>query len=72
MITRVLVSGAIAVGAAVGLAAPAMADEPFTPVTTCTCEPPAQKDGSAAPSLEQMTRAIQQALSEIQASQPQP
>ncbi len=69
MIAKVLLIAAIAVGAAVGVAAPAMADEPFTPVTTCSCDSPAPK--APAPSPEQMNQSIQQALAGLQAGEGQ-
>lgn len=70
MITKVLLSAAIALGAAVGVAAPAMAD-PVTSSTTCTCQPPAEKVGPAVPSPEQFTQGIQKAFSDLQARQGQ-
>ncbi|KZS55941.1 hypothetical protein A4G26_17470 [Mycobacterium kansasii] len=67
MITKVLISAAIAVGAAIGVAAPAMADEPTAPVTTCNCDQPVDKP--PAPSPQQMNQSIREALASLEAGE---
>ncbi|HYB40102.1 MAG TPA: hypothetical protein VEF72_33290 [Mycobacterium sp.] len=75
MITKILVSAAIAVVAAVGVAAPAVADPyacrpALAPAPFCSLsQAPAPKAGPAAPN--QITQGIQKGLSDLQATQGQ-
>lgn len=69
MIAKALAGAAIAVGAAVGVAAPAVADpNPFGDLT-CGCV--MDKAGSVVPSQDQMSQAILQGLTRLQTTQAQ-
>ena len=67
MITKLLGTAAIVLGAAVGAAAPALADPINNNIYGCACQAPTPK--APAPSADQMTQAVQKALSDLQASQ---
>ncbi|ORB83102.1 hypothetical protein B1987_03760 [Mycobacterium kansasii] len=67
MITKALISAAIAVGASIALAAPAAADEPDASVTTCNCEQ--SPDKPPAPSLQQMNQSIREALASLESGE---
>ncbi len=71
MITKALAGTAIVFGAAVGLAAPAIADpNPFGGIgCTCQPEPANEKVGAPIPSPDQTTPALQQGLAALQANQ---
>lgn len=66
MIAKLLISGVIALAAAVTVAAPATADPSTT--TTCSCRPPAQGANTPAPSSEQLDQGLRHALSDMQAA----
>ncbi len=65
MIMKVLVSAAIALGAAVGVAAPASADpNPFSNLG-CSCQAPGQQ-GTGPAVTDQINQGIQQGQSDLQ------
>ena len=67
MITKVLVSAAIALGAAVGVAAPASADtNPFSTLG-CSCQAPGMQ-GIGPTVTDQVHQGIQQGRADLQAS----
>jgi hypothetical protein len=64
VITKILVSAAIALGATVGVAAPASADpSPFSNLG-CSCQAPGQQ-GTGPAVTEQMNQGIQAALTDL-------
>ncbi len=70
MITKILVSGAIAVGAAVWVAAPASADpNPFSTLG-CSCQAPAQQ-GAGPIVTDQVTQGFQHGISDLRAARGQ-
>jgi hypothetical protein len=67
VITRVLVSAAIAVAAAMGVAAPASADpSPFNDLS-CSCPPTVPEGGATV--TDQLNKGIQTALTDLQGIQ---
>jgi hypothetical protein len=63
LITKALVTGAIAVVIGVGAAAPALADPPTFSEISCSCQPPAPLFVPPAP--DPITQGIQQGLSDL-------
>jgi hypothetical protein len=66
VITKVLFSAAIALGAAVGAAPPASADPSLFQVLSCSCEQPNMVLDGGAPVSEQTNLGIQSGLAYLQ------
>lgn len=63
MITKALVTGAIAVLIGLGVAAPALADPAAFTGITCSCQPPAPQPGTSL--QDQISQGIRQGLSDL-------
>ena len=62
MITKVFFGAAIALGVALGVAAPASADPSAFGTLGCTCTPPVANPDGKAPVTDQMDQGIQNGL----------
>jgi hypothetical protein len=72
VITKVLFGVAIALGAALGAAAPAGADPSSFGTLGCSCKPPVTVPDSKAPVTDQMDQGIQNGLGYLKGNPPRP
>lgn len=72
MITKVLFGATIALGVALGVAAPAGADPSSFGVLGCSCTPPVADPNGKAPVSDQVDQGIQNGLGYLRGAPPRP